>query len=184
MEVMRCLNCEGSAFIFGGHYNVGLINRICQMHNIYIINQIAWVVRNSRPNAAALKLQASHQAILWVAKQVGNYRFHYRACKRRDYAGDYFAERGKQLRDTWDIPAAPHENRRYGHPSPKPLAVYARCLDVAGNVGGVMLDLFSGSGTGAVAAMRYGMESVSIEREPSYCDMIRRRVADEIASGD
>jgi DNA modification methylase len=180
MEVVRCLNSQGSAFIFGSYQNIGLINRICQMREIYIINQIAWVVRNSRPNAAASKLQPSHHAILWVAKAMGQYRFNYRDCKRRDYANDYFAERGKQLRDTWDIPAAPHENKRYGHPSPKPLAVYARCLDTAGKVGGLILDLFSGSGTGIVAAMRFGMESLSIEREPRYCDMIRRRVADEI----
>jgi DNA modification methylase len=179
-EVMRSLSPNGSAFIFGSYYNIGLINRICQMRQIYIIGQIAWVVRNSRPNATALKLQASHHSILWIAKEMGRYRFNYRDCKRRDYAGDYFADRGKQLRDTWDIAAAPHENKRYNHPSPKPLAVYQRIFDVAGKPGGLMLDLFSGSGTGAVAAMRWGMESISIERDAGYCNMVRRRVADEL----
>ena len=57
---------------------------------------------------------------------------------------------------------------------------FERMLDVAGNPGGLLLDLFAGSGTGAIAAMRWGMESVSIDREPSYCDMIRRRVSDEL----
>ena len=83
------------------------------------------------------------------------------------------------MRDVWDIPAAPQENR-YGHPSPKPLAVYQRLLEVAGKPGGLLIDAFSGSGTGAIAAMRSGMSSISIEREPVYCDMIRRRVADEL----
>ena len=179
-EVMRCLKATGSMFVFGSYHNAGLINRICQIKGYYIIGEIIWVRRNSRPNAATKQLQASHISVLWVAKQMGHYRFDYLGCKRRDYSGDYFAERGKQLRDVWDIPAAPQENKRYGHPSPKPLALYERMLDVAGVPGRLLLDLFSGSGTGTIAAMRWGMESIAIEREPAYCDMIRRRLADEL----
>ena len=50
-QIMRCLNPEGSAFIFGNFHNIGLINRLCQIKGYYIINEIIWVVRNSRPNA-------------------------------------------------------------------------------------------------------------------------------------
>ena len=81
-------------------------------------------LRNGQPNATTKNMQPTHFNVLWIAKQQGNYQFNYRACKQRDYAGDYFSERGKQLRDVWDIPCAPHENKRYGHPSPKPLALF------------------------------------------------------------
>ena len=84
------------------------------------------------------------------------------------------------MRDVWDIPAAPHENKKYRHPSPKPLALYRRMLDVAGKPGGLLVEPFAGSGPGAVAALQWGMESISIEREAKYADMIRRRVADEL----
>jgi DNA modification methylase len=180
LEVMRCLKVTGSAFLLGTHHNIGLLNRVAQVKGYFIIAEVIWVCRNSRPNATTMNLQPTHFNILWLAKQRGTYRFNYRACKLRDYAGDYFSDRGKQLRDVWDIPHNPTENKRYGHPSPKPLALYERMLDVVGLPGGLLLDLFSGSGTGAVAAMRWGMESVSIEREPGYCDMIRRRVPDEL----
>jgi len=183
VEVMRCLKPTGSAFILGTLHNIGLINRICQIKGYYIIAEVIWVNRNGRPNATTKNLQPTHFNILWIAKQSGNYRFNYRDCKRRDYAGDYFAERGKQLRDVWDIPCAPHENKRYGHPSPKPIALYERMLDVVGNPGGLLVEVFAGAGPGAVAAMRWGMESLSIDREPTYCDMIRRRVIDELARG-
>ena len=73
---------------------------------------------------------------------------------------------------------APHENK-YGHPTPKPLALYRRILDVAGKSRGMLLELFAGSGPGAIAAMRWGMESFSIEQRPDYCDMIRQRILDE-----
>lgn len=176
VEIMRCLNDQGSAFIFGSFHNIGLINRICQVRDYHIVQQIIWVQRNSRPNAAIRKLQNSHHMILWIAKKAGEYRFNYRQCKQADHSGDYFSHRGKQMRDVWDIPAAPHENKPYGHPSPKPIAVISRLLDVAGQPRGMCLDLFSGSGTGAIAAARWGMNCLSIEREPRYCDMIRRRV--------
>jgi site-specific DNA-methyltransferase (adenine-specific) len=61
--------------------------------------------------------------------------------------------------------------------------VIERILDVAGKPGGLLLDLFSGSGTAAVAAAKWGMRSVSIEREAAYVQMIRERVAAEARGG-
>jgi site-specific DNA-methyltransferase (adenine-specific) len=178
-ETMRCLNDEGSLFIFGTYHNIGLINRICQLKDHVIANEIIWVQRNGRPNVATRRLQVSHHDILWVVKDSKRYRFNYRACKRAHY-DDWLSKRNQQLRDVWDIPANGHENKASRHPSPKPLAVLARILDVAGKPGGLLLDLFSGSGTGAVAAAEWGMRSVSIERESAYVEMIRERVAAEV----
>jgi len=178
-ETMRCLNDEGSLFIFGTYHNTGLVNRLCQMQGYTIINEIIWVQRNGRPNVAMRRLQVSHHNILWVVKDSKKYRFNYRACKRAHY-DDWLSRRNQQLRDVWDIPAAPHENKTSRHPSPKPCSVLARLLDVAGKPGGLLLDLFSGSGTGAVVASEWGMRSVSIEREPAYVQMIRERVATEV----
>jgi site-specific DNA-methyltransferase (adenine-specific) len=178
-ETMRCLNDEGSLFIFEPYHNAGLVNRLCQMQGYTIINEIIWVQRNGRPNVATRRLQVSHHDILWVVKDSKKYRFNYRACKRAHY-DDWLSKRNQQLRDVWDIPAAPHENKASRHPAPKPISVLTRILDVAGKPGGVLLDLFSGSGTGAVAASEWGMRSVSIEREPAYVQMIRERVATEV----
>jgi site-specific DNA-methyltransferase (adenine-specific) len=177
-EALRCLDNEGSLFVFGTYHNIGLINRICQMKNYGIVNEIVWLQRNSRPNVATRRLQASHHNILWIAKDDRRYRFNYRLCKRSDYE-DWLSKRNQQLRDVWDIPANGHENKASRHPSPKPLAVLARILDVAGKPGGLLLDLFSGSGTGAIAASEWGMRSVSIERELAYVQMIRRRIANK-----
>ena len=123
-EALRCLDTEGSLFVFGTFHNIGLINRICQMKKYGIVNEIVWVQRNGRPNVATRRLQASHQNILWVAKDDRRYRFNYRLCKRSDY-DDWLSKRNQQLRDVWDIPANSHENKACRHPSPKPLAVLA-----------------------------------------------------------
>ena len=178
-ETMRCLNDEGSLFIFGSYHNSGLINRLVQMKGHVIINEIVWLQRNGRPNVAMRRLQTSHHNILWIVKDSRQYRFNYRLCKRSAYDGDWLSNRNQQLRDVWDIPGNGHENHGR-HPSPKPLAVMERILDVAGKPGGLLLDLFSGSGTTAVAASKWGMRSISIEREAGYVQMIRERVAAEV----
>lgn len=176
-QTMRCLNAQGSLFIFGTYHNSGLINRLCQMKGCVIINEIICVQRNGRPNVATRRLQASHQNILWIVKDSKRYRFNYRLCERSAY-DDLLSKRNQPLRDVWDILTNSHENKSR-HPSPKPLALLARIMDVAGKPGGLLLDLFSGSGTGAVAASSWGMRSVSIEREDAYVQMIRERVAGE-----
>jgi DNA modification methylase len=50
---------------------------------------------------------------------------------------------------------------------------------MTGKPGGTMLDLFAGSGTGAVAALRAGMKSISVERDPRYVQDIIKRLKAE-----
>jgi site-specific DNA-methyltransferase (adenine-specific) len=44
--------------------------------------------------------------------------------------------------------------------------------------GGIVLDPFAGSGSTLVAAKREGFQCIGIEREPEYCDIIRKRMAE------
>jgi len=176
-EAMRCLAPDGSMFIFGVFTNIGLINRLLQIKDIWINNHIAWIKRNSRPHLATRRLKPTHETIIWAAKTRGGYRYNYKRCKMTDYHNDYFSERGRQMGDTWDILTRPGN----GHPSPKPVAVLERCLDVAGTPGGTLLEIFAGGGPGALAAMKWGMTSISIERKPEYVDLIREAVNKELA---
>lgn len=49
-------------------------------------------------------------------------------------------------------------------------------------VGDVVLDPFSGTGTTTLAASRLGRNSLSVEVDPHYFDLLRRRLAE--ASND
>jgi site-specific DNA-methyltransferase (adenine-specific) len=46
--------------------------------------------------------------------------------------------------------------------------------------GGIILDPFGGSGTTGVAAVLEGREFIIIEKDPTYCDIARARIADAI----
>ena len=174
---MRCLDDKGSLFVHGVHTNINIIGRLLQIKGIHIINQISWVKRNSRPHICQRRLQHCNESLIWAAKDPKKYRFNYRLCKMFDDPRDYFSERGRQMRDVWDILTRPGN----GHPSPKPVELYTRMLHMAGKAGGTLLELFSGAGPGALAALRWGMKSISVDREPAYLAMLAQRVREEQA---
>jgi DNA modification methylase len=73
--------------------------------------------------------------------------------------------------------------RRDGHchPTQKPVALIRWCLTRLPLNCQTILDPFAGSGTTGVAAMLEGRRCILIEKDPHYCDVIRKRIAD--ASG-
>ena len=68
------------------------------------------------------------------------------------------------------------------HPNQKPVSLIRYFLSKLPAGDAAILDPFAGSGTTAIAAMLSGRRCVLVEKDPRYCDVIRRRV--ERASGD
>jgi site-specific DNA-methyltransferase (adenine-specific) len=64
------------------------------------------------------------------------------------------------------------------HPTQKPVALFEYLIKTYTNPGDTILDNCAGSGTTAIAAEQSGRNSILIEREPKYCDIIRKRMAD------
>jgi DNA modification methylase len=68
-----------------------------------------------------------------------------------------------------------------GHPAEKPVGLVRRILATAEVPrGAVVLDPFAGSGTTAIAARDLGLRSVLIEGEERYCELIARRLAQDV----
>lgn len=62
------------------------------------------------------------------------------------------------------------------HPTVKPVDLMQYLVRLVTPKGGLVLDPFAGTGTTGEAAWREGMCAVLVEREPAYCDDIRRRM--------
>ena len=81
------------------------------------------------------------------------------------------------LRDVWNIPAiAPTSGERAGYPTQKPLALLRRIVQLASNVGDVVLDPFCGSGTTLVAAQQLGRQWIGIDANPQAIDVVKKRL--------
>ena len=75
--------------------------------------------------------------------------------------------------NVWKYPPAPSN----GHLTPKPVPLIENIILHSSNPGDLILDCFAGSGTTGEAAERCGRNSILIEKEPKYCDIIRKRMA-------
>ena len=77
--------------------------------------------------------------------------------------------------DVWEMPRK--AVTEYLHPTEKPDWLAMRALRNSTKRNDIVLDPFAGSGTTGAVAERLGMETVLIEMNPAYCEMIRDRLA-------
>jgi len=63
------------------------------------------------------------------------------------------------------------------HPTQKPVALFEYLIKTYTNPGDLILDNCAGSGTTGVAAENLGRNSILIEKDPKYCEIIRKRMA-------
>ena len=61
------------------------------------------------------------------------------------------------------------------HPTMKPVELFEYQIKNSSKAGDIVLDLFGGSGTTIIASERCGRKARVMEKDPHYCDVIRRR---------
>lgn len=67
-------------------------------------------------------------------------------------------------------------NKKYQHPSVKPLWIIEKYIKILCPLGGTVLDPYVGSGTTVVAAKKLGRKSLGIEIDPKFAEVARKRV--------
>ncbi|MED0851889.1 site-specific DNA-methyltransferase [Bacillus altitudinis] len=179
-EAQRILKPTGSMWIFGTYHNIGIINVVCQLLNIEIINEVIWYKRNAFPNLAGRRLTASHETILWCNKggKKREYYFDYEYSKNGNFDYDSLKQPGKQMRTVWDISNNKEKRElEYGkHPTQKPLRILKRMIQLSSREGDIMLTPFSGAGSECLAAKELGRSYVGYEVDPQYVDIAHKRL--------
>jgi len=80
----------------------------------------------------------------------------------------------KWFQQVWNIPGA---STRI-HPAPFPLDLANRLVRMFSFHGDTVVDPFCGTGTTMLAAMKSNRNSIGVEIDPEYCEMIIRRLKD------
>ncbi len=84
----------------------------------------------------------------------------------------YFADTREEA-DVWMVSRV--GGNTMVHPTQKPIALINRALKNSSKRGGVVLDLFGGSGATLIAAEKTGRKAYLMELDPKYCDVIIKR---------
>ena len=179
-ETKRILKPTGSMWIFGTYHNMGVINVVCQMLGIEIINEVIWYKRNSFPNLSGRRLTASHENILWAHSggKIRDYYFNYDYSKNGDFYDDKLKVSGKQMRTVWDLTNNKKTDElKYGkHPTQKPIKILTRLIKLSSHQGDIVLTPFAGTGSECVAAKMTDRRYIGFEIESDYCKIAQKRL--------
>ena len=174
-EITRVVKDNGNIVIFGSYHNIYKIGFILDMLGLRIVNSLVWYKRNAFPNVTQRMFCESTEQMIWAVnnnvKKAKNWTFNYHELK-------LLTENGKQMRNMWDIPNTSVKEKEHGkHPSQKPLKVMDRLILGLTNEDEIILDPFCGSGSTAVSAKNNKRYYYTIDNNPDYLDLAKRRLA-------
>lgn len=185
-ECFRILKHGGSLWVSGSFHNIYQTGFIIQefFPDIKINNSIVWFKPNAQPNITCRFFTESTEHLIWVSKN-GNgkkWKFNYEWSKQIE---DPINPKGKQTRNVWSIPLTPKSEKWAGaHPTQKPFELLKRIILSCTSEGDLVLDPFVGSGTTSVVAKHYGRNSIGIELNKEYFEIIKKRLSKDKQSNE
>ena len=173
----RCLKDSGSLWVIGSYHNIFRVGSILQDLGFWILNDVVWRKSNPMPNFKGRRFTNAHETLIWATKNPKQqYTFNYEAMKALNDE--------LQMRSDWTLPICAGHERLKGadgqkaHSTQKPESLLHRVIVSSTKPGDVILDPFFGSGTTGAVAKRLGRHFIGIEREKTYADVARARIAE------
>ncbi len=164
-EIPRILKKTGTAWVFSGWTNLGLVLNAIEQVGLRLINHIIWKYQFGV--FTKRKFVTSHYHLLFLAKHGKEY---------------YFNKVEHYPLDVWEI------NRTYKKGEKKngtklPTELVMRCIDFSTRPGDLILDPFMGNGTTAVACKGSYRHFIGFEVNTAMKDIIEFNL-DQIELGD
>jgi adenine-specific DNA-methyltransferase len=168
-------------------------------HGLILRGRIVWTFGHG--HHATRRFSSRYETILWFTKGNG-YTFHLDDIRvPAKYPGKRYTKGPRKgelsgnpkgtnpsnvweilLQDgeneVWDIPnVKSHHPEKTAHPCQFPVELAERCILALTDRDAWVLDPFMGAGSTLIAAYKHHRHAVGLEKEPSYCDIARERVA-------
>lgn len=91
-----------------------------------------------------------------------------------DVIRPFSVDSSKEFTDVWTFPSVrPYKGK---HPAEKPAALLEHAIEATTFPGDIVLDCFAGSGSTALAALRFGRRTIAIEISPQWVKQIAIRL--------
>ena len=177
------LKDTGTLWVIGSYHNIFRVGATLQDLGFWILNDVVWRKTNPMPNFKGRRFTNAHETLIWATKNPKQqYTFNYEAMKALNDE--------LQMRSDWTLPICSGHERIKGadgqkaHSTQKPESLLHRVIVSSTRPGDVILDPFFGSGTTGAVAKRLGRHFIGIEREKTYADVARARIADIVPADD
>lgn len=163
------------------------------------IDELIWDKPNPMPTGSPRRPRRSWESLLWFGKDgkawsdakangtQSKWRTNVQSASAHQKGWSHSAVGGlstpekARCRNVATVVTNEHVPDAYKHPAKFPVALAEWCAKLICPPGGTVLDPFAGSGSTAIAALRNGFQSVAIEREPEYAQMVVDRYEHELA---
>ena len=172
----RVLKPNGTLWVIGSYHNIFRVGATLQDIGFWILNDIVWRKTNPMPNFRGRRFTNAHETLIWCARsEDSRHTFNYDAMKALND--------DLQMRSDWLLPICSGQERlrdgsgRKAHPTQKPEALLHRVILASTQAGDIVLDPFFGTGTTGVVCKKLGRSFIGIERDQSYVDAARKRLA-------
>jgi modification methylase len=149
----------------------------------WILNDVIWRKTNPMPNFRGRRFTNAHETMIWCAKgpEAKQYTFNYDSMKSLN--------EGLQMRSDWLLPLCTGSERlkiegQKAHPTQKPESLLSRVILATSKPNDIVLDPFSGSGTTAAVAKRFGRKYIGIEQDKAYASLSQKRLKSVHALAD
>lgn len=207
-ELIRVLSNKGSiCWQVGNWVNKGEVYpldiyyyQIFKKHGLKLRNRIIWHFGHGLH--ASKRFSGRYETILWFTK-TDDYIFNLDAVRvPSKYPGKrYFKGNKKGLpscnplgknpsdlweivlqdweKEIWDIPNVKSNHpEKTIHPCQFPVELVERCILALTNESSWVFDPFAGVGSAIIAAIKNNRNAIGIEKEKSYCEIIKQRIKD------
>jgi site-specific DNA-methyltransferase (adenine-specific) len=156
------------------------------------LNEIIWAWDYGARNKN--RWSNKHNNILVYVKDIDQYYFSLEETDRIAYmapglCGPEKAAKGKTPTSAWDdIPdtdywwhtiVSPNSKEKTGYPTQKPLKVISRIIRASCPPGGLVVDIFAGSGTTGAAALATGRHFLLADSNPEAYNIMKIRFANQ-----
>jgi len=139
----------------------------------YLRQDIIWHKPNPMPESVTDRCTKAHEYIFLLAKSP-RYYYDAEAIKEASITGDPRRPYARNKRSVWTVNTKPYKGAHFATFPPSLI----RPMILAGcPIGGTVLDPFGGSGTTAQVSEEEGRNAISIELNPAYIDLQRKRTS-------
>ena len=180
-ECWRVLKPTGSLYLHIDYLEVHYIKVL--MDQLYgrdkFLNEIIWAYDYGARSKN--KWPAKHDNILMYVKDPNKYYFDQNASDRIQYMSPERqtkerVEHGKTPTDVWWHTIVPtNGTEKVGYPTQKPLGIVNRIVKVSSPPGGLVLDIFGGSGTIGESCILNDRNFILFDKNPAALEVMKKR---------